>query len=101
MKLYPELLRACAAYLAHDHVYECTTEDTFKMFGKLASQLDVWGDEGDARDLVTAHIDAIRRYGRARPHGVTAKGVEATARAILDATPSMLAWWCERLATDG
>lgn len=120
-KLDHGLLRACAAYLAHAHVYcldeagalsilrptavrvRChgpvDFEATERNFG--AEQADKLRAECD--ELTRLHLEAIRRYGtteRTVPgviRGSRVTGVEATARAILDAPPGLLAWWCERL----
>jgi hypothetical protein len=101
-KLDPDLLRACAACLANVVAYPpgdgqlaaALREDAraTEEFGD--SVTDEWLDE-----LTLAHLTAVRGYGkRRRP---TSVGTKTTARAILDATPSMLRWWCDRLVEAG
>ena len=115
LDLDPDLLRACAAYLAHADAY-CLDGD-----GQMALLRDharsVVATRGFSAqhftppdkacdELTHAHIEAIRRRGRlvsfclnvstGKTQEVSA-GVVPIARAILDATPSMLAWWCSNL----
>lgn len=105
MKLHPDLLRACAAYLAHADAYCLDSDDQMALLrcdarralesrrirDVIARALAV-----DAVDELThAHLEAIRRHARL----LKSVGHQpAVARAILDATPTMLEWWCARLA---
>ena len=121
MTLHPDLLRACAAYLAHADAYSLDGDGQMALLREdarteLQRQVEPWrgvtrddmeryqSELGSVRDadcdeLTHAHLAVIRTYGRiARTRGGSAVGVVATALAILDATPAMLRRWCDRLS---
>ena len=122
MILHPDLLRACAAYLAHADVYSLDGDGQMALLREDARSSPIPSSPAISRparpspktavyhvprsdaacdELTHAHLTAIRKHGRfARTRGGAPVGVVATARAILDATPSMLRWWCGRLVTD-
>ena len=117
MKLDPKLLRACAAYLAHVDAYSLDSNDQVRA-AAARTQLALlrkdarWAlqrrgallggserrdayehadNQNVCDELTHAHLEAIRRHAR---RALTARK-SCVARAILDASENMLAWWCE------
>lgn len=124
MTIHPDLLKACAAYLAHADIYDLDEAGALELFRPTAAALvanravDVdeherqWPDfdiRSKADALTRAHLDAIKSYaikqvertktGRAARAEIPRRIAKVTF-AIFDATPAMLAWWCETLAGD-
>jgi hypothetical protein len=102
--LDPDLLRACAAYIAHAYVYHLDGEGELEALRPEARPVAVsraWPDVPTREDvdaLTREHLGAIRHHGRAERPGRAVVGSVATAQAILDAPPVLLAWWCRTLA---
>jgi hypothetical protein len=92
-KLHPDLLRACASYLAHVGVYGANAVDVLRDDAFDCRNHDPMTSD----ELTRAHIKAICDRGRVKVGG-RARGAEAVARAILESSPGMLAWWCQELA---
>ena len=107
LKIDPGLLRACAAYLAHASTYRASALEGEALALLRRDARGVAADRGwsgpsctppdELTDAITQeHLDAITRFG-ITPRKGQAPGVQATARAILAATPRMVIWWCEEL----
>jgi len=92
--LDPDLLRACAGYIAHEMAYRLTQSEVLDLLRADAMRVATRLDQVD--QVTERHLDAIRAFGKAQRLRL-APGVQPTARAILDASPSMLRWWCETL----
>ena len=111
-KLHPDLLRACAAYLAHADAYCLDSDDQMALLretGRPFADAEEFEGRNPENALIVppptdracdefthAHIEAIRR-ARSAYERCDRGAIKAVAHAILDATPAMLAWWCERL----
>lgn len=112
MKINPDLLLACAAYIAGD-VYDTEIAlDLLRRDALLAGRMAVLHDGRDSRlitptdseaDAITqAHVDAIYAHAATKiePFDDPWAMSRMVARAILRATPGMIVWWCEVLGKE-
>ena len=95
--LDPQLLRACAAVLAHPAAYAGISRADIIEALRPAAQTPLWGDDmiGDdtadaEREFVSAHFESMVAYA------IVGVGL---ARAILDADEHLLDFWCTRLGS--
>lgn len=98
----PELLLACAAYLAHADAYVFEPGDSVLAMLRPIAEMVSDGDEPlsieQADALTKMHLDRILNYvagplGHHEEPGVPK--LRAVARAIIDSPD--LDWWCRRL----
>ena len=102
--LHPELLRSCASVLLHVDAYAPLAPDAGDdllavLLPSAEAITDGSGD--DAHGLARRHCLALMSHVKKRSVGLRSVRVKDTVcRAILDATPGVLSWWCEILAAE-